>query len=204
MELEPRVSRAQSMDALASQAVVSGYRCAIVAAEMLRRFFPMNMTAAGTIPPAEVLVLGAGVAAYRRRRPRSVWARSSRCTTCAPPRDDIGGRCCTQQPTPQDPWPEGTRRSPIHLMPNISAWAETKSQAAVFTHLPGIRFTTIHPGFVTTERISEDGLPDRDAGVDADAMRQRGGRGLRCAGWAVGWITAVPSLPCLRHPPPAA
>ncbi len=62
MELVPRISRAQSMDALSSQALVSGYRCAIVAAGMLRRFFPLNMTAAGTVPPAQVVVLGAGVA----------------------------------------------------------------------------------------------------------------------------------------------
>jgi NAD(P) transhydrogenase subunit alpha len=62
MEQVPRISRAQSMDALSSQALVSGYRCAIVAAGRLREFFPLSMTAAGTIRPAEVLVLGAGVA----------------------------------------------------------------------------------------------------------------------------------------------
>ncbi len=62
MELVPRISRAQSMDALSSQALVAGYRSAIVAAGMLRRFFPLNMTAAGTVPPAQVVVLGAGVA----------------------------------------------------------------------------------------------------------------------------------------------
>ncbi len=62
MELIPRISRAQSIDALTSQSLVAGYRCAIVAAEALRRFFPLNMTAAGTVPPAEVVVLGAGVA----------------------------------------------------------------------------------------------------------------------------------------------
>lgn len=62
VELVPRISRAQSMDALSSQALVSGYRCAVVAAGMLRRFFPLNMTAAGTVQPAEVVVLGAGVA----------------------------------------------------------------------------------------------------------------------------------------------
>lgn len=62
MELIPRISRAQSMDALSSQSLVSGYRSAVVCAGMLRRFFPLNMTAAGTIPPAEVVVLGAGVA----------------------------------------------------------------------------------------------------------------------------------------------
>ncbi|MBD8868140.1 NAD(P) transhydrogenase subunit alpha [Nocardioides donggukensis] len=62
MEFVPRISRAQSMDALSSQALVAGYRCAIVAAGLLRRFFPLNMTAAGTVQPAEVVVLGAGVA----------------------------------------------------------------------------------------------------------------------------------------------
>ena len=62
MEQVPRISRAQSMDALSSQSLVSGYRCAIVAAGLLRRFFPLNMTAAGTVQPAEVVVLGAGVA----------------------------------------------------------------------------------------------------------------------------------------------
>ncbi|WP_328989049.1 NAD(P) transhydrogenase subunit alpha [Kribbella sp. NBC_01245] len=62
MELVPRISRAQSMDALSSQAMVAGYRAAIVAAERLPRFFPLSMTAAGTVPPAQVVVLGAGVA----------------------------------------------------------------------------------------------------------------------------------------------
>ncbi len=62
MELVPRISRAQSMDALSSQALVAGYRCAIVAAGLLRSFFPLNMTAAGTVAPAQVVVLGAGVA----------------------------------------------------------------------------------------------------------------------------------------------
>jgi H+-translocating NAD(P) transhydrogenase subunit alpha len=62
MELVPRISRAQSMDALSSQALVAGYRGAIVAAQRLRRFFPLNMTAAGTVRPAQVVVLGAGVA----------------------------------------------------------------------------------------------------------------------------------------------
>ncbi|HET8599279.1 MAG TPA: NAD(P) transhydrogenase subunit alpha [Segeticoccus sp.] len=62
MELIPRISRAQSMDALTSQALVAGYRCALEAATRLPRFFPLFMTAAGTVRPAKVLVLGAGVA----------------------------------------------------------------------------------------------------------------------------------------------
>jgi H+-translocating NAD(P) transhydrogenase subunit alpha len=62
MESIPRATRAQRMDALSSQATVSGYRSVILAAEMLPKFFPMLMTAAGTVAPAKVLVLGAGVA----------------------------------------------------------------------------------------------------------------------------------------------
>lgn len=62
LELLPRISRAQSMDALSSQATVSGYRAVLIGANRLGKFLPMFMTAAGTIPPAKVLVLGAGVA----------------------------------------------------------------------------------------------------------------------------------------------
>ena len=62
LEAIPRISRAQSMDALTSQALCAGYRCALVGAELSPRFFPLLMTAAGTVTPAQVLVLGAGVA----------------------------------------------------------------------------------------------------------------------------------------------
>lgn len=62
LELVPRISRAQSMDALTSQALCAGYRAALVAAELAPKFFPLLMTAAGTITPANVVVLGAGVA----------------------------------------------------------------------------------------------------------------------------------------------
>ncbi len=62
LELVPRISRAQSMDALSSQASASGYKSVLMAAEHLGKFFPMMMTAAGTVAPARVLVMGAGVA----------------------------------------------------------------------------------------------------------------------------------------------
>jgi NAD(P) transhydrogenase subunit alpha len=62
MELVPRISRAQSMDALSSQAAVAGYKAVLIAANTLDKFFPMLTTAAGTIRPAQVLVVGAGVA----------------------------------------------------------------------------------------------------------------------------------------------
>ncbi len=62
MELIPRISRAQSMDALSSQAAIAGYRAVLIAASSLQKFMPMLTTAAGTIRPAQVLVIGAGVA----------------------------------------------------------------------------------------------------------------------------------------------
>jgi NAD(P) transhydrogenase subunit alpha len=62
MELMPRITRAQSMDALSSMATVAGYKAALMAADSLPRMFPMLMTAAGTVAPARVLVIGAGVA----------------------------------------------------------------------------------------------------------------------------------------------
>lgn len=79
MEAVPRISRAQSMDALSSQANVAGYKAVLLAANLLPKFFPMMTTAAGTIRPAKVLVLGAGVAglqaiATARRLGAVVWA----------------------------------------------------------------------------------------------------------------------------------
>jgi NAD(P) transhydrogenase subunit alpha len=62
MESIPRITRAQTMDALSSQATVAGYKAVLLAADRMQKLFPLMMTAAGTIPPARVLVLGAGVA----------------------------------------------------------------------------------------------------------------------------------------------
>jgi len=62
MELVPRISRAQSMDALSSQASIAGYKAVLIAANQLQKFLPMLTTAAGTIRPSQVLVIGAGVA----------------------------------------------------------------------------------------------------------------------------------------------
>ena len=62
MEFIPRISRTQSMDALSSMASIAGYRAVLIAAQYLGKFFPLLMTAAGTIPPAKLLVVGAGVA----------------------------------------------------------------------------------------------------------------------------------------------
>jgi NAD(P) transhydrogenase subunit alpha len=78
MEAIPRISRAQKMDALSSQASIAGYKAVLIAASSLGKYFPMLMTAAGTIAPAKVLVIGAGVAglqaiATARRLGAVVW-----------------------------------------------------------------------------------------------------------------------------------
>src|SRR3954466_7802687 len=90
MESIPRISRAQSMDALSSQANVGGYKAALLGAEHSTRFYPMLMTAAGTIPPAKVLVLGAGVAGLQAlataRPPRPPPTRRGRRAGSAPRR----------------------------------------------------------------------------------------------------------------------
>src|SRR5215208_651844 len=62
MELVPRITRAQNMDALSSQASIAGYKAVLIAAVYLPKYFPLLMTAAGTIPPSRVVVMGAGVA----------------------------------------------------------------------------------------------------------------------------------------------
>ena len=108
IESVPRITRAQAMDALSSQATVGGYKAALLAAEHLPRFFPMLMTAAGTVPPAKVLVIGAGVAGLQaiatarrlgavddrlRRAPRRARAdREPRRELARPRRHRRGGR----------------------------------------------------------------------------------------------------------------
>jgi NAD(P) transhydrogenase subunit alpha len=75
MELMPRITRAQSMDALSSMATIAGYKAVLIAADSLPRMFPMLMTAAGTVAPARVLVIGAGVAGLQAIATRGAWAR---------------------------------------------------------------------------------------------------------------------------------
>src|SRR2546427_2653746 len=77
MELVPRISRAQSMDALSSQASIAGYKAVLIAASQLQKFLPMLTTAAGTIRPSQLLVIGAGVAGLQAVAP--------------PPRPGAGG-----------------------------------------------------------------------------------------------------------------
>ena len=88
VELMPRTTRAQSMDALSSMATVCGYKAVILAADTLPRLFPMLTTAAGTITPARVLVIGAGVAGLQAiATARRLGALPRRTTSGRPPRN---------------------------------------------------------------------------------------------------------------------
>ena len=82
VELMPRITRAQSMDALSSMATICGYKAVLIAADTLPRIFPMLTTAAGTITPARVLVIGAGVAGLQAIATARGWARWSPPTIC--------------------------------------------------------------------------------------------------------------------------
>jgi hypothetical protein len=90
----PRTTRAQAMDVLSSQAGMAGYKAALIAAERAPRFFPMLTTAAGTVRPAKVLVIGAGVAACRPSPLPGVSVHRWKVSTCAgnPRADPVAGR----------------------------------------------------------------------------------------------------------------
>ena len=84
MELVPRITRAQSMDALSSMASIAGYKAVLLAASTLPRLFPMMTTAAGTVPPARVLVIGPASRVCRPSPRRAAWAPWSAATMSAP------------------------------------------------------------------------------------------------------------------------
>ncbi len=104
VELIPRITRAQSMDALTSQAAVAGYKAVLVAADLLGAFFPMLTTPAGTIRPATVLVLGAGVAGLQAiaTARRLGWARTSRAPVR---RTSAWERLSSRASIPRPMWP---------------------------------------------------------------------------------------------------
>jgi NAD(P) transhydrogenase subunit alpha len=83
MERVPRITRAQAMDALSSQSALAGYYAVQLGATHLARILPKITTAAGAIGPAKVLVMGLGVAGWRRSRPPIAWARWSKAMTFA-------------------------------------------------------------------------------------------------------------------------
>ena len=108
MELIPRITKAQSMDALSSMATIAGYKAVLLAAGALPKMFPMLMTAAGTIPPARVLVLGAGVAGLAGHCHGAAVGRRGRGLRRSPRRQGAGHEPGREVPRPA----AGNRRRP--------------------------------------------------------------------------------------------
>ena len=111
MELVPRITRAQSMDALSSQANIAGYKAVLLAANHLGKYFPMLMTAAGTIPPAKVVIMGAGVAglqavATAKRLGAVVWVSDVR-PVVKEQVESLGGKFIDLHPLPTQESGEG-------------------------------------------------------------------------------------------------
>ncbi len=173
-DLVPRISRAQSMDALTSQALVTGYRAALVAAEKLPSFFPLFMTAAGTIQPAKVLVLGAGVAglqaiatakrlgakvsAYDVRPASADEVKSMGATFISLDLDALEGQGGYAREMSED---RATRQRQL-LTPYIAASDAVITTAAVPGRTAPLLVTremveTMHPGSIVVDLASESG-----------------------------------------------
>lgn len=186
MELVPRISRAQSMDALTSQALVAGYRCVLEAATRLPRFLPLSMTAAGTVPPARVLVLGAGVAglqaiatakrlgarvsAYDVRPASADEVRSVGATFVELDLEQLGGEGGYAREMTED---RGQRQREL-LAPHVAAADVVLTTAAVPGRVAPVLVTTgmlagMAPGSVVVDLAAESGgnvegsVPGQDA-----------------------------------------
>jgi proton-translocating NAD(P)+ transhydrogenase subunit alpha len=195
MEAIPRISRAQSMDALSSQASVAGYRAALLAAQELARFFPMLTTAAGTIPPAKVLVLGAGVAglqaiATARRLGAQVTAFDVR-SVVKEQVESLGARFLDLDVGADAQAAGGYARA-------LSAEEQERQQAALDRALAGfdaVITTAMIPGRPAPKLITEAGLRNmRPGAVIVDLAGESGGNtALTVAGetTTVGEVTIV-------------
>ena len=178
VELMPRITRAQSMDALSSMATICGYKAVLLAADTLPRMFPMLTTAAGTIAPARVLIIGAGVAglqaiATARRlgavasaydmRPaskeqvQSLGGRFVELPIEAKDAQDAGGYAKAQD--------ESFYQKQRELLGNVVAESDVVITAAV---IPGKK----SPMLVTAEMVAADGAGFGDRGPGGGAWRQ--------------------------------
>jgi NAD(P) transhydrogenase subunit alpha len=144
-ETVPRTTRAQTMDVLSSQATAAGYQAVLIAATSLRKFFPMLTTAAGTIPPSKVLVLGAGVAGLQAiATARRLGAQVSAFDVRAAAREQVeslGARFIELGITPQTAEAEGGYARELETS------AETKLLAELRQHVAG------HDVVITTARV---------------------------------------------------
>jgi len=176
MELVPRISRAQSMDALSSQASISGYQAVLMAATYLDKYFPLLMTAAGTIQPAKIVIMGAGVAGLQAiataRRLGAVVEVSDIRPTVKEQVESLGGRFID---FPLDESGEGEGGYARELTPEqLKAQQEIVRQKVVAAD--AVITTALVPGRPAPKLITEDMVKEmRDGAVIVDLAVEQGG-----------------------------
>ncbi len=176
MELVPRISRAQSMDALSSQASISGYQAVLLAATYLDKYFPLLMTAAGTIQPAKIVIMGAGVAGLQAiataRRLGAVVEVSDIRPTVKEQVESLGGRFID---FPMDESGEGEGGYARELTPEqLKAQQEVVRKKVVAAD--AVITTALVPGRPAPKLITKDMVQEmREGAVIVDLAVEQGG-----------------------------
>jgi NAD(P) transhydrogenase subunit alpha len=176
MELVPRISRAQSMDALSSQASISGYQAVLMAATYLDKYFPLLMTAAGTIQPAKIVIMGAGVAGLQAiataRRLGAVVEVSDIRPAVKEQVESLGGRFID---VPMDESGEGEGGYARELTPEqLKAQQEIVRKKVVAAD--AVITTALVPGRPAPKLITKDMVEEmRDGAVIVDLAVEQGG-----------------------------
>jgi NAD(P) transhydrogenase subunit alpha len=176
MELVPRISRAQSMDALSSQASISGYQAVLMAATYLDKYFPLLMTAAGTIQPAKIVIMGAGVAGLQAiataRRLGAVVEVSDIRPAVKEQIESLGGRFID---VPMDESGEGEGGYARELTPEqLKAQQEIVRKKVVAAD--AVITTALVPGRPAPKLITKDMVEEmRDGAVIVDLAVEQGG-----------------------------
>jgi NAD(P) transhydrogenase subunit alpha len=177
LDLVPRTSRAQAMDAVSSQATVAGYRAVLLAADRLPKLFPMLITAAGTIPPAQVLVVGAGVAglqaiATARRLGAVVQGYDVR-PAAQEEIESLGARCVLLPLSP------GDAQDPSGYAKELGDAFYRRQQDLLATVVAGVDVvvtTALIPGVAAPTLITTDAVAGMHPGsVIVDCAAERGG-----------------------------
>ena len=176
MELVPRISRAQSMDALSSQASISGYQAVLMAATYLDKYFPLLMTAAGTIQPAKIVIMGAGVAGLQAiataRRLGAVVEVSDIRPAVKEQIESLGGRFID---VPMDESGEGEGGYARELTPE-QLKAQQKIVRKKVIAADAVITTALVPGRPAPKLITKDMVEEmRDGAVIVDLAVEQGG-----------------------------
>ena len=198
MELVPRISRAQSMDALSSQASISGYQAVLMAATYLDKYFPLLMTAAGTIQPAKIVIMGAGVAGLQAiataRRLGAVVEVSDIRPAVKEQVESLGGRFID---FPMDESGEGEGGYARELTPEqLKAQQEIVRQKVVAAD--AVITTALVPGRPAPKLITADMVEEmRDGAVIVDLAVEQGGN---CELSKSGEMTVEHGVTIIGHP----